>query len=104
MSDLPFVSVIIPMRNEAGSIAACLQSVLAQDYPPERFEVLVVDGASSDDSVRVVEECARRSGRVRLLHNPRRVVPSALNIAIRAARGDILMRVDTAGICLCHCP
>ena len=94
MSDLPFVSVIIPMRNEAGSIAACLQSVLAQDYPPERFEVLVVDGASSDDSVRVVEECARRSGRVRLLHNPRRIVPSALNIAIRAARGDILMRVD----------
>jgi len=94
MSDLPVVSVIIPMRNEAGSIAACLDSVLAQDYPPERFEVLVVDGDSRDDSALVVEEYARRSGRVRLLHNPLRIVPSALNIAIRAARGDILMRVD----------
>lgn len=94
MSDLPFVSVIIPMRNEAGSIAACLESVLAQDYPPERFEVLVIDGDSSDDSARVIEEYARRSGRVRLLHNPRRIVPSALNIAIRAARGELLMRVD----------
>jgi succinoglycan biosynthesis protein ExoA len=94
MLDLPFVSVVIPMRNEAGSIAACLDSVLAQDYPPERFDVLVVDGDSSDDSARVIGEYARRTGRVRLLHNPRRIVPTALNVAIRAARGDVLMRVD----------
>ncbi|MFQ5668042.1 MAG: glycosyltransferase family 2 protein [Candidatus Binatia bacterium] len=94
MSVLPFVSVMIPVRNEAASIRACLESVLAQDYPPDRFEVLVVDGASTDESAQVVGRYARRTDRVRLLENPRRIVPSALNIAIRAARGDIVMRVD----------
>ncbi len=94
MNAPPFVSVMIPMRNEAGSIAACLDSVLAQDYPPDRFEVLVVDGASTDDSTRVVATYAERDKRVRVLSNPHRIVPAALNIAIRAARGDILMRVD----------
>jgi succinoglycan biosynthesis protein ExoA len=91
---MPFVSVMIPMRNEAASIAACLDSVLAQDYPADRFEVLVVDGASTDDSARVVEGYGQRTGRVRLLYNPQGIVPTALNIAIREARGDIIMRVD----------
>jgi len=94
MSDYPFVTVMIPMRNEVHTIGVCLDSILAQDYPADRFEVLVVDGASTDDSVSVVEEYARRTGRVRVLANPQRIVPTALNIASRAARGEIVMRVD----------
>jgi succinoglycan biosynthesis protein ExoA len=94
MSEWPFVSVMIPMRNEAASIGGCLDSVLAQDYPPDRFEVIVVDGESTDESPHIVGRYAERTGRVRLLSNPRRIVPSALNIAIRAARGEIIMRVD----------
>ncbi len=94
MSDYPFVSIVVPMRNEAATIASLLDSVLAQDYPTDRFEVLVVDGESSDASPRVVEEYARRDARVRLLANPRRIVPTALNVAIRAARGAIICRVD----------
>ena len=94
MSDWPLVSVVIPMRNEAATIGALLDGVLAQDYPPVRLEVLVVDGDSSDDSTAVVARYAARDARVRLLHNPRRIVPSALNLAIRAARGEIICRVD----------
>jgi len=94
MSDWPLVSIVIPMRNEAATIASLLDSVLAQDYPSDRFEVLVVDGESSDASPRVVEQYARRDARVRLLVNPRRIVPTALNVAIRAARGTIICRVD----------
>ncbi|MBI4514440.1 MAG: glycosyltransferase family 2 protein [Deltaproteobacteria bacterium] len=94
MSQLPFVTVMIPMRNEAASIQACLDSVMAQDYAADRFEVLVVDGASTDESAQVIAAYAERGPAVRLLHNPRRIVPSALNIAITAARGDIVMRVD----------
>lgn len=94
MNPLPFVSVMIPMRNEAATIGTCLDSVLAQDYPADRFEVLVVDGASTDTSTDVVGAYAERDRRVLLLHNPNRIVPTALNIAIRAARGDIVMRVD----------
>jgi GT2 family glycosyltransferase len=94
MNAFSFVSVMIPMRNEAHSIGACLDSVLAQTYPADRFEVLVVDGASTDRSAAVVAGYAARDPRVRLLHNPHRIVPTALNIAIRAARGDIILRVD----------
>ncbi|MEO8601633.1 MAG: glycosyltransferase family 2 protein [bacterium] len=94
MNALPLVSVIIPMRNEAASIAGLLESVLAQDYPPDRLEVLVIDGASDDGSTAVVERLAARDARLRLLHNPQRIVPPALNIAIRAARGTVIARVD----------
>lgn len=94
MSEWPVVSVVIPMRNEAAGIGTLLDGVLAQDYPADRLEVLVVDGASTDDSAAVVRGYAARDPRVRLLSNPRRIVPTALNIAIRAARGDIICRID----------
>jgi GT2 family glycosyltransferase len=94
MTEWPFVSVVIPVRNEAATITALLDTVLAQDYPANRFEVLVVDGDSHDGTPAVIETYARRDPRVRLLHNPRRIVPTALNIAIRAARGAIICRID----------
>ncbi len=92
--DQPVVSVVIPMRNEESSIGACLDAVLAQDYPSDRMEVLVVDGGSDDGSVTVVESYAARDGRVRVLHNPLGIVPPALNLAIRQARGEVIVRVD----------
>ncbi len=94
MSERPLVSIVIPMRNEAPTIGALLDGVLAQDYPADRLEVLVVDGASDDGSAATVEAYARRDPRVRLLHNPRRIVPTALNLAIRAARGAVICRID----------
>jgi len=87
----PLVSVVIPMRNEAGYIERCLASVFAQDYPADRIEVIVVDGESDDDSPRIL---AGYGSRVRVLTNPRRIVPTAMNIGIRAARGDYVARVD----------
>jgi len=92
--NLPFVSVVIPMRNEGATIGECLDAVLAQDYPAERFEVIVVDGRSDDDSAARVRAYAERDGRVRLLDNPGQIVPTAMNIGIRAARGAVIARVD----------
>lgn len=89
--DLPLVSVIIPMRNEGSHIRPCIDSVLAQDYPADRFEVVVVDGDSDDDSAAVL---ASYGDRLRVLNNPKRIVPTAMNIGIRAARGEIFARVD----------
>ena len=90
----PFVSVVVPCRNEAGFIAACLDSVLGNDYDAGRMEVLVVDGASDDGTQAVVLEYARRDARVHLLHNARRITPAALNVGIRAAVGDVIVRMD----------
>lgn len=89
--EFPFVSVVIPMRNEAAHIGTCLASIFAQDYPPDCLEVVVVDGDSDDDSLAVLRSYGER---LRVLHNPARIVPSSMNIGIRAARGDIIARVD----------
>src|SRR5215471_4628923 len=94
MTELPMVSVVIPMRNEGAQFSECLDAVLAQDYPAERIEVIVVDGASDDESAPLVRDYAARHQRLTVLENPRRIVPTAMNIAIRAARGDIITRVD----------
>jgi succinoglycan biosynthesis protein ExoA len=87
----PLVSVIIPMRNEAAHIAACIDSVLAQDYPAGRLEVIVVDGDSNDGSAAVLR---RYGARVRVLRNPARIVPTAMNIGIAAAQGQVIARID----------
>jgi len=88
---LPLVSVVIPMRNEGAHISACIDSVLAQAYPPDRLEVIVVDGDSDDTSMDVLRGYGTR---LRIFHNPSRIVPTAMNIGIRAARGDVIARVD----------
>lgn len=94
LEDLPFVSVIIPMRNEAAHITECLQSVVAQDYPKDLMEVLVVDGMSQDSSREIVSDFATLYGFVRLLRNPKKVTTSALNMGIAESRGDVIVRVD----------
>ena len=70
------------------------EGVLAQDYAAGEMEILVVDGMSVDGTREVVEALRRRDPRLRLLDNPERIVSTALNRAIREARGDILVRVD----------
>lgn len=92
---LPFVSVLIPMRNEERHIEACLRSLARQDYPRERFEVLVLDGASSDRSRDLVEEFAARGDlNLRLIDNPGRTTARGLNLGIAHAHGDIIARID----------
>ncbi len=93
-SPLPFLSIVIPTRDEVDYIGACLGSITDTDYPPQLFEVLVVDGQSSDGTREVVRELSGRDPRVRLLENPSRTVPHAMNIGIRAARGDLIVRMD----------
>lgn len=93
-ADRPLVSVVLPIRNEVGHLARCLDAVMAQDYPGDRLEVLVTDGMSDDGTREIVAGYIRRYSNIRLLDNPQRIVPTALNIAIRAARGDIIIRVD----------
>ena len=92
--DTPTVSIVIPMRNEEKSIGRCLEAVRAQDYPPGRIEVLVVDGRSTDGSREVVEAFARRDPRIRLLDNPSGSIPAGLNIGIVASGGDVVARLD----------
>lgn len=87
----PFASVVVPMRNEAAHAVACLEALLGQDYPPDRYEVLVADGESTDGSSELVAEMARRDPRIRVCPNPDRTTPFGLNTGIRAATGDVIV-------------
>jgi glycosyltransferase involved in cell wall biosynthesis len=86
--------VIIPVRNERDFLAGCLDSVLANGYPQDRLEILVVDGRSDDGGRAVLDSYASRYGAIRILDNPKRTTPAALNAGIGAARGEIVMRLD----------
>jgi len=89
-----FASIIMPVCNEAAYIVPCLQAILAQDYPVDAFEVIIADGMSDDGTREKVRELAGRDRRVRLIDNPQRFVSPGLNAALRAARGDVLIRMD----------
>jgi glycosyltransferase involved in cell wall biosynthesis len=88
------VSVIIPCRNEVRYIDRCLSSVFAFEPVPGGFEVIVVDGESDDGTQEKLAAWQRARRDFRVLSNPARVVPVALNLGIRAARGRLIMRID----------
>jgi len=87
------VSIVLPCRNERGHIESCLAGVLAQDLQ-EPFEVLVADGMSTDGTRDCVSRLAQFDPRVRLIDNPGQITPMALNAAIVAAQGKIIIRMD----------
>lgn len=91
-AERPQVTVIIPARNEIATIDACLDSVLAQDGV--RLEIVVVDNGSVDGTDQRLRERAERDPRVRVLQRAEPSIPAALNTALRAARGEWLVRVD----------
>ena len=88
------VSVICPIYNEEKYITKCIESVLEQDYPTEDLEILFVDGLSTDKTRKIVSDYATRYNQIRLLDNPHRIVPYSMNIGIKAAKGDIIIRLD----------
>jgi cellulose synthase/poly-beta-1,6-N-acetylglucosamine synthase-like glycosyltransferase len=95
---IPFVSIIIPCRNEAKFIGECMNSVIAQDYPKDKMEVLVVDGMSEDGTREVIENHIKQYAAIKVLDNPDRIVPKALNIGVRNARGQVIIRMDAHNI------
>jgi glycosyltransferase involved in cell wall biosynthesis len=94
MQDIPFVSVLMPVRNEAYYIRRALRAVLQQDYPAASMEVLVIDGLSTDGTRSILRSIKKTDPRIRIIDNPKMIVPTGLNIGIREARGEVIVRVD----------
>jgi glycosyltransferase involved in cell wall biosynthesis len=89
-----FISIIIPCRNEERFIGKCLDSILEQDYPKDKIEVLVVDGISTDETKAVIKKFTQQYSFIKLLDNPRKFVPFALNKGINEAEGEVIIRFD----------
>jgi succinoglycan biosynthesis protein ExoA len=90
----PLVSVIMPIRNESDSIEQSLGSVLRQDYPSDRIEILVADGMSTDGTRDILKKLSAGDARIRVIDNPKGIAATGLNVALRAAAGDIIIRID----------
>jgi len=86
----PTVTLVVAMRNEAAHIEACLRSILAQDYPPDRLEVLVFDGRSTDASRSIAEAALDGRTLARVLDNPDVIQAAAWNRGIDMASGDVI--------------
>jgi glycosyltransferase involved in cell wall biosynthesis len=100
MSAGPVITVVMPVRNELRFISETLGQLRDQDYPAERFEILVVDGMSDDGTRDVVARIAAKDARVRLLDNPKMRSSAGRNVGFRAGRGDLFVVVDGH----CHIP
>ena len=96
----PLVSIIIPCRNEADFIGRCLDSLLSQNYPKDKIEILVIDGASTDGTREIVGSYIQKDNRIKLFDNPRKLTPISMNIGIRNAKGDLITKTDAHTIYL----
>lgn len=90
----PFITVIVPVRNEARCIANTISRLSEQDYPPDRFEIIVADGRSTDDTAAIVQGLTCRVPNLRLVDNPKRLSSAARNLGVQLGKGDVLVVVD----------
>ena len=92
----PLVSVIIPCRNEEKTIHHVLEALHQQSFPVEDMEVVIADGFSSDNTRSAIQafQEAHPGLKVRLIDNPKQIIPAGLNAAIQAAAGEIIVRMD----------
>lgn len=93
-AQLPFISVVVPVRNEARHIGRTLRQLLAQEYPADRFEVIVADGMSTDGTAALVAEVASGHPQVRLVSNDRRLSGAGRNAGFREGKGEVFVVVD----------
>ena len=96
--NFPFVSIIIPCRNEEKHIGKCLDSIIEQNYPKNRLEILVVDGVSTDGTKKIIEKYIQKYTFIKFLENKRKVVSPGLNIAIKHSRGDFIVIISSHSI------
>lgn len=95
MSSYEFlISAIVPCRNERHTIEPFLEDIFAQQGIPGDWEVIVADGCSDDGTSQVLQGCAANSPRLRVVDNPGKIVSTGLNLAIREARGEFIVRLD----------
>lgn len=88
------LSVIVPIYNEEKYITKCIDSMLEQDYPKDDLEIILVDGNSKDRTREIVATYTKKYPFIRLIDNPNRIAPWAMNLGIKEAKGDVIMRLD----------
>ena len=92
------LSVIVPIYNEEKYIAKCIDSILEQDFPKDELEIILADGMSQDCTREIVAKYTAKYPFISLIDNPKRIAPWAMNLAVKEAKGDVIMRLDAHAI------
>jgi succinoglycan biosynthesis protein ExoA len=100
MDPRPRVTVIIPCRNEEGTIGLVLDALRRQIYPPDRMRIVVADGRSADRTRELVRDFSKAHPQpgIRLIDNPGLTAPAGLNAGLRASEGEIVVRMDAHAV------
>ena len=91
---MPFVTIVMPCRDEQAHIELCVSAAQTQDWPAERLEILIADGMSIDSTREILARLAAHDPRIVLIDNPARIQAAGLNECIRRARGEVIVRMD----------
>lgn len=94
LEERPTCSIVIPCLNEEPYIEGVVRAAMTQIYPPERVEILVCDGGSTDRTREIVIDLGLQDPRVKLIDNPGRFPSAGMNEGIRRARGSVIVRMD----------
>lgn len=109
MADYPFITAMIVVLNEEKYIEKCFRSLLEQSYPPDRYEVLIIDGLSDDDTLAIAKDTENKYAfrkyangdkfkvQVRYLQNPKKILAAGWNLGIKNAIGEYVIRIDAHG-------
>ena len=88
------LSVVCPVYNEEKYISQCVESILEQDYPKDDLEIIFVDGISNDKTRDIITSYFMKYPFIKMLDNPKKIVPYAMNEGIKASKGDVIIRLD----------
>jgi len=91
---MPKLSIIIPCLNEEKYIATCIESILNSEIDFNRCEIILVDGVSSDATVKIIQKYQEKYSFIKLLHNPNKITPISMNIGIKEAKGEYIFIIS----------
>ncbi len=94
MDHFPKVSFVLAVRNEERFIGRCLDSIIAQDYPADKIEILAVDGMSEDRTRDILGKYTGKHSTFKIIDNPDKITPVAFNLGIKNATGDVITIVS----------
>lgn len=91
------VTAMVVVRNEQDYIEQSLMSLINQDFPKENYEIIVVDGLSNDNTLKIINDIIKNNNtkvKITLLKNEKRILAAGWNIGIKNAKGEYVVRID----------
>jgi succinoglycan biosynthesis protein ExoA len=89
-----WITIILPIRNEGKFLNECLDGIIQQLQPDRKYEIIISDGMSTDDTREIINNFQQKNQNIFLVDNPGKIVSTGMNAALRLSRGKIIIRVD----------